>query len=75
MVRRNKRDDAEQAGPVNRLPLPPLAPDTDGPLPDWREIGRRVLGESQRRTARDLRRRNGCKVNPDRFQGKWRGSS
>lgn len=51
------------------------APDAEESLPDWREIGQRVLGESMRRTARDLRRRNGCTVHPGRFGGKWRGSS
>jgi|GEM_PF-4420764 len=32
--------------------------DIDGPLPDWRELGRRVLNESMRRSTRDMRRRN-----------------
>ena len=34
--------------------------DDASPLPDWRELGRRVLSESMRRTACELRRRNGC---------------
>lgn len=74
MVRHDEPDNVEQPSLVNRLPSLPPAPDDGEQLPDWRELGRHVLGESLRRTARALRRRNACRVYPSRFRGKWRGS-
>ena len=48
--------------PTPVVPLDVNAPllDDDAPLPDWLELGRRVMNEAMRRTARELRRRNGC---------------
>jgi len=71
-VRHNQRDNAEQAGPADRLPEAPTVPNHNQPWPNWRELGRRVLTEALRRSARELRRRNGCPVRPRRFRGKRR---
>jgi hypothetical protein len=71
-VRHSKRNNAEQAIPADRLPEPPTVPNRNQPWPDWRELGRRVLTEALRRSARELRRRNGCPVRPRGFRGKRR---
>lgn len=45
-----------QANPTGNA----VAANDDGPLTDWRELGRQVLSEAMRRSMLELERRNGC---------------
>ena len=70
---------SERIAVPNPLALDPLIHpsglDTNDLPADWRELGRRVLGEALRRSMRELRRRNGCDAGSGRFHAKREGHS
>jgi len=76
-VRQRKKKDAEHSATPRhprRAAIFDMANlDTNDSPTDWRELGRRVLGEAMRRSLREFRRRNGCRPKSGPIQGRREG--